>query len=212
MKGKTSNIRKTLLIAPLLLVIIASLGQTPLDTVKPGNTNDPMVVNPGESEHRMPVKPAQPMDGMSVMSDTAFLRKHLLDNTMEIQLATLGQKKGTSPEVKKVAALIIKDHKAILNDFVRLAAKKSVMSGKSPHEMTTPAATLPEGEFDAWWAGQMLRMHEAKIAELETFINLTKNAELKAAVMNAIPKIKAHRELLLRIPGAKEKSKVSGTI
>jgi predicted outer membrane protein len=66
-------------------------------------------------------------------------------------------------------------------------------------------------DFDAAWAGKMLSMHESKIAELETFIGLTKDAELKAAVMKAIPKIKKHRDLLAAIPGAKEKAEAART-
>ena len=183
-----------------------SFPQTSRDTVKTGHTNDPMNVNPGKVDDGMAVKPGNPHDGMSVMSDTAFLAKNIMDNRMEIRLSKLGQTKGTSAAVKKVAAMMVTDHTAILNDLIKLAARKRGMSVDNTLEMTMPS--LPEGkDFDQAWAGEMLTMHQAKITELEKFLTLAKDAELKAAVMRAIPKIKTHRDLLLKIPGAKDKTK-----
>jgi putative membrane protein len=159
----------------------------------------------------MAVKPANPHDEMSIMSDTAFLAKNIKDNQMEIRLSKLGQTKGTSPAVKKVARMMIQDHTAILNDLIKLSATKPGSNGAADKNEMMPA--LPEGkEFDAAWAGEMLKMHEAKITELEHFLSVSKDGALKAAVTKAIPKIKNHRELLQQIPGAKEKSKITQTI
>ncbi|GEO08370.1 DUF4142 domain-containing protein [Segetibacter aerophilus] len=211
MKKMNSKLRNILLANAVLLAFNPSIAQTSKDTVKAGHAGDGMVVNPGKVDDGMAVKPASPHDGMSVLSDTAFLSKNIMDNRMEIRLSKLGQAKGTSPAVKKAASVMITDHTAILNDLMKVASAGGVSGKENQNEMTMPS--LPEGkEFDANWAGQMLLMHEAKIAELESFIGLTKNATLKAVVMRAIPKIKSHRELLLKIPGAKEKSKVTNTV
>ena len=205
MKKSIKYFPKLLLTNVFLFAVTSSFSQTPADTVKLAKPNDPMIVNPGTVDDGMAVKPAPLHDGMSVLSDSAFVNKNILDNRIEIQLSELGRDKGTSQAVKKVADLMITDYTAILIELEKLAAKKHYQSNNS--KMTTPAHELPDGkEFEPAWAGQMLAMHEAKIAELETFIGLTKDAELKAAVMKAIPKIKAHRELLSKIPGAKEKA------
>lgn len=191
----------------------SSFAQTSKDTVKPGRANDPMVVNPGKVNDGMAVKPAKPNDGMSVLSDTAFLEKNIMDNRMEIELSKLGQEKGTTPEVKKIAASMITDHTALLSELEKLALARLPNGKDNPKNMTMPPVNFTEGkDFDGAWAGQMLRMHEAKIAELETFLSLTKDAALKSAVIKAIPTLKVHRELLLKIPGAKDKSKSSQTI
>ncbi|MDB5246162.1 MAG: outer membrane protein-like protein [Segetibacter sp.] len=205
MKKSRNFYPKLLLTTALLVAAISSFPQTSGDTVKLGKNNDPMVVNPGKVNDGMAVKPAAPHDGMSVLSDTAFINKNIMDNRMEIELSKLGRDKGTSQAAKKVAALMITDHTNILNELEKLAARKNHHNNN--HEMTMAPHSFPEGkEFDAAWAGQMLAMHEAKIAEMETFIGLTKDPELKAAVMKAIPKIKTHRDLLSKIPGAKEKA------
>lgn len=211
MKKSASIISRLLIVVSLLFVFKSSFAQTPSDTVKTGKANDPMTVNPGKVDDGMAVKPAPPNDGMSVISDTAFINKNIMDNRMEIRLSTLGRDKGNSAEVKKIAALMVNDHIAILNDLESLAKKQR--KSNMPKDMAMPLNTFPDGkDFDQAWAGEMLRMHEAKIAELESFIGLTKDAELKTAVLKALSKIKTHRDLLLKIPGAKEKSKSSQTI
>ena len=211
--NRTSLLSKTCLIALLFFTAATSFAQTKGDTVKPGKSADPMVVNPGKANDGMAVKPSHPNNDinhpMVVMSDTAFLNKNIKDNQAEIKLAALGQEKGTSAAVKRVASIMKTDHTAILNDLLSIQKRH----GKTNDELDKmPPDALPTGSnFDAAWAGQMLAMHEAKIAELETFIGLTKDAELKAAVMKAIPKIKKHSELLAQIPGAKEKAEKSRT-
>lgn len=197
----------------LFFLSFKTSGQTNSDTLKTGKANDAMIVNPGKGNDGMAVKPSKPNDGMSVLSDTAFVAKNIDDNRMEIELSKLGQQKGTSIAVKKIAATMVTDHTAILNDLEKLSVKKRATAGAFQKEMAMQQPTLPEGkDFDKVWASQMLTMHNAKIAELETFIGLTKDATLKAAVMKAIPKLKAHREMLLKIPGAKENAGAMQTI
>ncbi len=198
----------------LFLACKISFCQTQKDTVKTGKTNDPMIVNPGKGNDGMAVKPSATNDGMSVMSDTAFINKNIMDNMMEIQLSKMGLNKGTSPQVKKAAAVMITDHTAILNDLKKLAAKKqSGFTGNQMKGMAMPSINMQKGQdFNQAWATQMLTMHETKIAELESFIGLTQDTELKAAAIKALPKIKMHKDLLLKIPGVKAKSSTSQTI
>ncbi len=204
---------KACIVTFLLFACSTAWAQAKGDIVKPGKNTDPMVVNPGKANDGMAVKPSHPNNDikhpMAIMSDTAFLNKNIRDNQVEITLSALGQEKGTSAAVKRVAAIMKTDHTAILNDLLSIQKKH----GKAADGLDKmPPDALPAGDnFDQAWAGQMLAMHEAKIAELETFIGLTKDAELKAAVMKAIPKIKKHRDLLAEIPGAKEKSKAART-
>src|SRR5881227_3343461 len=52
-----------------------------------------------------------------VMSDTAFIRKNIIDNATEIQLAQLGAQKSTDPRVKTMSQQMVADHTQILNDL-----------------------------------------------------------------------------------------------
>jgi predicted outer membrane protein len=196
---------KFLFTLPVLLAFFTSVAQTPLDTVKTGKTNDPMVVNPGRQNDAMVVKPAVPNDKMAVMTDTGFISRNILDNMLEIQLAKLGRDTGTSGVVKKVAVLMITDHTAMLNDL-KVLAKKHGITGVTdmPKSIELPPLQVQKGsDFNATWASAMLTMHSAKAAELEKFQAVTRDADIKTAIGRALPKITIHREMLSKIPGAK---------
>jgi len=61
--------------------------------------------------------------------------------------------------------------------------------------------------FDRLWVTQMLSMHEAKLAELTTAARSITDPELKSLVNSAIPKIRAHRDLLSKLnSGSSSKS------
>jgi predicted outer membrane protein len=202
------------LVFSMLLVANTSSAQTGSDTVNTGQTNDPMVVDPGTPNDSIAVDldPGHTNDPMAMLTDTGFISKNIMDNIMEIQLSKLGRDKGTSPLVKKAAAQIITDHTAILNDLRRLAAKSG--NSKPVPSMPQMAPTdMPKGsDFNAKWASGMLTMHEAKIAELEKFAATTRNADLKLAIGKALPKIRAHKVLLSKIPGAKLKEDPNAVI
>jgi putative membrane protein len=173
--------------------------------INPGTPNDNGVVNPGKANDEGVVYPGNTNDDMAAMTDSGFINKNIMDNTIEIQLSKLGRDKGTSPAVKKAAAIMITDHTAILNDLKKLAAKKQTGSkGSQMNDMQGMAPTdIPQGaDFNSKWASAMLTMHEAKISELEKFMRTTHDPALKAAIGRALPKIRAHRALLAKIPGA----------
>ena len=225
---KKINSFPKLLVAGFLLLASTSFAQTEGDTVKtgsshdegvvnPGKPNDPMVVDPGQTNDRGVVDPSKPNDkslmdpgrtndDMATMTDTGFINKNIMDNMMEIRLSKLGRDKATSAAVKKAATVMITDHTAILNDLKKLAGKKQ--AGSKENQMNgmhgMPPADISEGaDFNKKWASAMLTMHEEKIDELEKFMMTTHDADLKAAIGKALPKIRAHRVLLAKIPGAK---------
>lgn len=209
MKKKVIVLKQILFAAMLMVASNISFAQTSKDTVKTGEANDPMVVDPGKVGDSMAVKPGKTNDAMAAFTDTGFISKNIMDNMKEIKLAKLGQSKGTSAQVKKVAALMISDHSAMLNDLKKLAMKKGVSEKSYTHHMPSDPLNIPSGSnFDKTWATEMLTMHEAKIAELENYINLTTDDDIKAAASLALPKIKKHREMLMKIPGAISKTRL----
>lgn len=213
MKKINNHIKRLVLAMWCLVAFTSSTAQTSRDTIKAGHSNDPMNVNPGKVHDGMAVKPSHPDNNMAILSDTAFLSKNITENRMEIRLAKLGQNKGSSAIVKKVAALMVADHTTILNDLTKLASQKKLAIQEHGLEMTDAEfSASSQKAFDQEWAGKMLAMHEAKIVELESFLTLVKDPALKSAVLRAIPKIKSHRVLLLKIPGAKDKSKITQTV
>lgn len=210
MKEKLSRLRVISIAATFVFACNISFAQTQMDTVKTGKTGDPMVVDPGKANDGSVVNPGKTNDDMAAFTDTGFITKNIMDNMMEIRLAKSGQSKGTSSQVKKIAALLVNDHTVMLNDLKKLAVKKGVspksyMSGMH----SVPMNITPGGNFDKAWVSQMLTMHEAKIAELENYINLSSDEDIKAAATRALPKIKLHRDMLMKIPGAKSRTGIA---
>jgi putative membrane protein len=143
-------------------------------------------------------------DVSTSMSDTGFVSKNIMDNMMEVQMSKMGQSKGTDAQVKKAASLMVTDHTQMLADLKALATKKG-MSNHDGHNMdmsSMPSLPGQGREFDKMWTSQMLAMHEAKMAELQSFLNTTQDADLKALANKALPKIKMHRDQLTTISGA----------
>ena len=60
-----------------------------------------------------------------------------------------------------------------------------------------------KGDFNAKWASAMLQMHNDKISEFEKFLAITQDKALKALIGIALPKLRTHKEMLLKIPGVK---------
>jgi uncharacterized protein (DUF305 family) len=54
-------------------------------------------------------------------------------------------------------------------------------------------------EFNRLFVTQMLTMHQAKLSELQTASTQLKDAELKTIVRKAIPKVRMHRDALLKM-------------
>lgn len=207
---KIITLRKAFFTAMFIIGCNVSFAQTQKDTIKTGKANDPMVVNPGEVSDSMAVKPEKTNDDIAAFTDTGFITKNISDNIMEIKLAKLGQSKGTGAQVKRAAAVIIKDHTTMLNELKRLAAKKGVSQKSYMHTMPSmPPDIAPGSDFDKTWASEMLTMHEAKIAELENYITLSADEDIKAAASRALPKIKMHRDMLMKISGAKSKTRLA---
>ena len=141
-------------------------------------------------------------DVTAAMSDTGFISKNIMDNTMELQLSKVGRDKGTDGRVKKVANQMVTDHTQMLNELKAIATKKGA-SNSVAHTMdmtSMPALANASGkEFDKMWTTQMLTMHETKLAELQNFVNATQDPDLKALAIKAMPKIKSHRDILASI-------------
>lgn len=207
---------KSLKISCIILTILVTknaLSQVTRDTVTSGKSNSPMVLNPGKPNDSMVIKPTVPNDNinrsMSVLSDTAFLKKNILDNRLVIALATLGASKSKTPNVRSLATSIKNDHTNLLRNLLQIQKKYGI---EDDGITKLPPDALPASEsFDKNWAGDMLLMHDKIIPEMETFIGLSKNSAFKMLVMKSISTMKKNRDMLIKIPGAKEKVEASRT-
>lgn len=198
-----SHLPKVLIIACLSLAISCNSSQSD-DNDGQGDisTNHNVKGDSSMTDTTRTATSGQGNDVSAALSDTGFISKNIMDNTMELQLSKAGRDKGTDGRVKKVANQMLTDHTQMLNEFKSLATKKGV-SGANMHTMDMPEmpslANTTGKEFDKLWTTQMLTMHETKLAELQNFLNTTRDPDLKALTIKAMPVIKNHRDVLAGI-------------
>lgn len=122
-------------------------------------------------------------------------------NTWDVETATLGEKKGTTKEVRDLAAMFARDH-ANVRQQGRDLAKKLGVTPTPPKDFAMAkdhAATMKKLEglsgkaFDKAFLENEVAYHKAVIdAVTTTLLPALKNAEVKDLVTKVAPAFQAH--------------------
>jgi putative membrane protein len=151
--------------------------------------------------HPGPVAPVPVPQGLD---DATIVAIFDAANTYDIETGMLGERKGSSKEVKAVAAGLIRDHKAVRQQGRDLAAKLGVTP--TPPAVNPLAAqhakALTElkaksgAEFDKAFLDHEIAYHQAVIdAVTRTLLPAIKNAELRKFVESVAPAFQAHLDM-----------------
>ncbi len=73
------------------------------------------------------IRPAQKSDSHRKQNDAAFLRETSNDLLLEIKLAELAVKKGSSPEVKEFAISVLTEHTIAIEEIREMASRMDVV-------------------------------------------------------------------------------------
>jgi putative membrane protein len=142
---------------------------------------------------------AQKMDN----SDISAMKQVAQANLNEIAAGKTGVEKAQSPDVKNFAQKMVDDHGRMLEDLRTLAKKKDVALPQDANMKDMAQMKLMErksgADFDREYMEHMVKDHEKDLKDVQDFAAKAKDAELKAALQKAAPKIKAHLELAQRI-------------
>ena len=146
--------------------------------------------------------PAFAEDKMS--NDDASAMKQLAQADLsEIAAGKTAAEKAQSPDVKKFGQKMVDDHTKMLADLRALAKKKSVALPQDPDMKDMAQMKIMEhksgAEFDKDYMEHMVKDHEKDLKDLENLAGKVKDAEFKAALQKATPKIKEHLELAQRL-------------
>jgi putative membrane protein len=202
MKKLISYFPHLFIVATLTLAGACNSAQTHDDTDRTKSENgksDPNTPDTSMTDTTRLAKSGASTNNSAEKMDTGFVSKNIMDNMMEVQLAKMGRDKGTNKQLTKIANQIITDHTQMLNELKTVAAKKKVtVPANGPMDMPVmQSLSNAKGKnFDQAWKDEMLKMHEAKIEELQNAINQITDAEIKAVASNALPKVKLHRDML----------------
>jgi putative membrane protein len=151
--------KATQLILALALVISSTACERPReDTAQPAGTTPA-----GE----------RPTGTSGTDSDDAqkFVNDLAAGNLSEIELGTLAQEKASSPEVKALGEMLVRDHTKALDALKQAAAEKTLqvptMVPEKKRELRDRLSMLSGNEFDREFMDAMVEAHEQTVKKLE---------------------------------------------
>jgi len=132
-------------------------------------------------------------------------------NQGEVDYSQIGAEKATNPSVKQFAQLMVKDHGTMLDAVKSLASKLNVtpaandkvtdLQKESQKDITDLNGKKVGKDFDDEFMEEQVDMHQETLDLLNDLDSKTTNADLKAAIAEAKPKVQAHLDQAKAIKG-----------
>lgn len=123
-------------------------------------------------------------------------------NQGEVDYSQLGVDKATNASVKQFAQMMVKDHGAMLDAVKNLSTKLNVtgapndkvadLQKESQKDITDLNGKKVGKDFDHEFMEEQVDMHQETLDLLNDLDSKTTNADLKAAIAEAKPKVQAH--------------------
>ena len=142
-----------------------------------------------------------------VPADAAWTDANVVDvltvaNQGEVDYSQIGAEKATRADVKKYAKLMVKDHGAMLDAVKNLATKLNVtpspndkvndLQKESQKDIADLNGKKVGKDFDHEFMEEQVDMHQETLDLLNDLDGKTTNADIKAAIAEAKPKVQAH--------------------
>jgi len=138
--------------------------------------------------------------------DVAWTDANVVDvltvaNQGEVDYSQIGVEKATSPAVKEYAQLMVKDHGTMLEGVKALATRLNLMPAANDKANSLKEEVAKDindlnaktgKDFDKEFIDEQIDMHQETLDLLTDLDGRTTNADLKAAIAEAKPKVQAH--------------------
>jgi putative membrane protein len=135
--------------------------------------------------------------------DASAMKQVAQANLNEIAAGKTASSKAQSPDVKNFAQKMVTDHSQMLDEMRSLAKKKDVSLPQDANMKDMAQMKLMErksgADFDREFMEHMVKDHEKTLKDVQGIAAKAKDAEFKAALQKAEPKIKEHLELAQKI-------------
>jgi putative membrane protein len=138
------------------------------------------------------------------LTDPEIASAAVIANQNDIGFAEIAKNKSKNADILKVADMMIKDHKSVIDQAVALVTKLKVTPKDnafskqlaSDAEKTRKMLDSKSGkDFDKAYIDNEVTYHRAVISAVETvLIPQTQNGELKALLQQVVPVLKTHLE------------------
>ncbi len=158
------------------------------DTITTTNITDP-VENAEAKNDNLPD---------SVEDDADYLTDAAHGGLKEVAMAQVAMKKAQSAEIRKLAQMILSDHKALNEKVKALAKQKNIALPDSlpTNERDEIMNNDKKGsDFDKDYAEEMVEDHEKDIDNFKKASDNAKDADVKKLFADALPKLQHHLEM-----------------
>jgi putative membrane protein len=125
-----------------------------------------------------------------------------LSNGAEVQASQIAEEKATNKDVHAFAHMMVADHQAMQKEADELATKANLTPQPPAQADQKRAAadqmvqqlnsTAKGAEFDRAYVDGQVSAHQQTLAELQQLQTSVDNADVKALIEKAIPKVQAH--------------------
>ena len=147
---------------------------------------------------------------MGAMSEADIMAMVGASNGGEIATSEVAVDKATNANVKAYARKMITEHRAMQKEADQLATRLNVTPGspdlatqktRMGNEMTQQLSQATKGAaFDRQYMDGQVQAHQQTLTQLQGMQN-TANADVKALIQKAIPKVQAHLDEGTRLQG-----------
>jgi putative membrane protein len=142
----------------------------------------------------------------SAGGDADFVQNAAQTDMLEIQAGQLASDKGQSPEVKKFAGMLVKDHEAASKQLQQIAQNKDVQIPQtlSPDKQQSlqKLQGMSGAEFDKAFSQEMVNGHEKAVQMYEQAAQSAQDPEIRAFAEEKLPTLREHLKLAQSLPGA----------
>jgi putative membrane protein len=125
-----------------------------------------------------------------------------LSNAAEIGTSQVAQEKATRADVRDFAKMMVTDHQAMQKEADELATKANLTPTPPPQADQKRAAgdqmvqqlnsTAKGAEFDKAYVDGQVQAHQQTLTELQSMQSTVDNADVRALIEKAIPKVQDH--------------------
>jgi putative membrane protein len=165
------------------------------------NKQDPQVSAEASIDTSAQGGPQSGQKGQSNQQVEKFVQKAMASGKMEVQMGQLGQQQGQDPQVKALAAALVRDHSEANQKLQQIASTKSITQDQKGGEHQKHQRHLDKlksqtgAEFDKEFVRMALKHHKKDIQEFEKAQTQVNDTELKSFISETLPKLRQHQQM-----------------
>jgi putative membrane protein len=129
-----------------------------------------------------------------------FVQKAMAGGQMEVQMGQLGQQQAQNPQVKALAAALVRDHTQANQKLQQIASSKNISQDQTgdhqKHQQHLDKLKSQTGaEFDKEFVRMALKDHKKDIKEFEKAQTQITDSELKSFITQTLPTLRQHQQM-----------------